>query len=111
MSGTESELLKLCVLRSVCDDYESLETLFPGIEKLVGTPLTRDDVYHQLRILVEESLVTAFAYDNTIEDYAPINLDSVNEASWFLATARGKALWLQSKDDYTWGQKGSVRTS
>jgi len=88
-----NQAIEFLVLSAVADDYEDLDTLHADVaraEDVSGVKLSRSDVFHAPRSLVDKELVAPYLYDIGRQAFVPS--DTCEESAYFLASDKGQGL-------------------
>jgi hypothetical protein len=80
------------VLRWVCDDYESIESIREDLTRELGRPVAEAERFAALLTVVHTGLVDAVVHDEALLEFRGCDPEAAARSElWFLANAEGRA--------------------
>lgn len=84
--------MEVFCLNGLCDDYENVSSVLPGVSRGLGRPVTESEVAACLRRLAERKLIDVYGYDAGRKQYRRVaiaDVPSVGEG-WFMISDLGQ---------------------
>jgi hypothetical protein len=113
------ELVRLLVLRQICDDYENVDQIiFPGVAKdaaKCGLVIERSEIVNALAGLIQDGLAQAYLlsshppYATELQGMPPLDVIEEYFETFFWATKLGKDLRVSHMTSWPFDDEGELR--